>query len=406
MGEGFSAKKGATILLAGVSSAALVSYPYSDMYWVANFIHHSALAATVGGLADWWGVTSLFHKPFGINSPGTDVLRKNYDRIIDALTEFICSDLLSAENIIEALRKQNLIAMVVEHFRQEKTLKELCDVVNPLLVAMLKNINLNRLEQLVTSNSSKYIETFNLYGIIIDTFENAIRSGKCNNFLGFLIRELQSIFEDAVFRSAIKNLVLEAVKNYKENSLLRKYVDFKPDKISDTILRESVVYLKNIEDSTHPMRKQLETFLLNELEDNRHNRVIIDWINKKATELFNENVYSVKELLDKKDVDVIYKIAAKKLGEVSNDPILETSWDESLKNLLQTFIETKHEKLYEMVHGKLTDPKYYDKDSLINTIEEKVGSDLQSIRISGTIIGGFAGAVLFLISTLVERICG
>jgi hypothetical protein len=32
MGEDFSAKKGATILLAGVSSAAIVSYPYSDMY--------------------------------------------------------------------------------------------------------------------------------------------------------------------------------------------------------------------------------------------------------------------------------------------------------------------------------------------------------------------------------------
>lgn len=406
MGDSFSAKKGATILLAGVSSVAIISYPYSDTYLLANFIHHSALAATVGGLADWWGVTSLFHKPFGIDSPGTDVLRKNYDRIIDALTEFICSDLLSAENIIEALRKQNLIAMVIEHFRQETTLKELCDVVNPLLVAMLKNINLNRLEQLVTSNSSRYIEFFNLYGIIVDTLENAIRNGKCDKFLGFLIRELQLIFEDVVFRDAIKSIVVEAVKNYKENSWLRKYVNFNPEIISNTIMKNTIVYLKNIEDSTHPMRKQLETFLLSKLEETRHNKFIIDWINKKATELFNENVSSVMEVLEKKDAEVIYKIALEKLNEVSNDPILEASWDESLKNILQTFIQTKHDKLYEMVHGKLTNPKYYDKDSLIDTIEEKVGNDLQSIRISGTIIGGFAGAVLFLIATLVERICG
>ena len=405
MGECFSAKKGATILLAGVSSMAIISYPYADTYLVANFIHHSALAATVGGLADWWGVTSLFHKPFGIDSPGTDVLRKNYDRIIDALTEFICSDLLSAENIIEALRKQNLIAMVIEHFRQETTLKELCDVVNPLLVAMLKNINLNRLEQLVTSNSSRYIEFFNLYGIIVDTLENAIRNGKCDKFFGFLIRELQLIFDDVVFSNAIKNLVVEAVKNYNENSWLRKYF-IKPDKIINEIMREATLYLKNIEDSTHPMRKQLETFLLSKLEETRHNRVIIDWINKKATELFNKNVSSVKEVLEKKDADVIYKIATEKLSEVSNDPILEASWDESLKKLLQTFIQTKHDKLYEMVHGKLTDPKYYDKDSFVDRMEEKVGNDLQSIRVSGTIIGGFAGAILFLIATFVERICG
>ena len=221
-----------------------------------------------------------------------------------------------------------------------------------------------------------------------------------------MIRELQLIFEDVVFRDAIKSIVVEAVKNYKENSWLRKYVNFNPEIISNTIMKNTIVYLKNIEDSTHPMRKQLETFLLSKLEETRHNKFIIDWINKKATELFNENVSSVMEVLEKKDAEVIYKIALEKLNEVSNDPILEASWDESLKNILQTFIQTKHDKLYEMVHGKLTNPKYYDKDSLIDTIEEKVGNDLQSIRISGTIIGGFAGAVLFLIATLVERICG
>ena len=101
MEENHSVKMGATILLAGVSATAIASYPFSDTYLLANFIHHSALAATIGGLADWWGVTSLFHKPLGINGPGTDVLRKNYDRIINALAEFICNDLLSANNIID-----------------------------------------------------------------------------------------------------------------------------------------------------------------------------------------------------------------------------------------------------------------------------------------------------------------
>ena len=72
-----------------------------------------------------------------------------------------------------------------------------------------------------------------------------------------------------------------------------------------------------------------------------------------------------------------------------------------MKILLQSFIITKHDKLYELIYGKLTK---YDKDSLVDTIEAKVGSDLQSIRVSGTIIGGLSGAILFMISTLAERI--
>ena len=120
-----------------------------------------------------------------------------------------------------------------------------------------------------------------------------------------------------------------------------------------------------------------------------------------ATVLFNENIVVVKQLVVKKDADTFYYILAKKLAEVSNDPLLQESWDNSLKILLQNFIITKHDKLYELIYGKLTK---YDKDSLVDTIEAKVGSDLQSIRVSGTIIGGLSGAILFMISTLAERI--
>ena len=401
MEENHSVKMRATILLAGVSATAIASYPFSDTYLLANFIHHSALAATIGGLADWWGVTSLFHKPLGINGPGTDVLRKNYDRIINALAEFICNDLLSANNIIDAMKKQNLFSMIVEHFRQEKTLKELCDVVNPLVVEMLRNINLNKLEGLLVNNSSKYIESFNVYGVIINTLVNAIRKGSFDNFFDFVIKELRNVLNDEVFQYAVSNLVKDAVKNYQEDSWLRKIVNFEPQKISATILREAKVFIGDMEDSSNPIRKRIVTFMISKLEENRDNKTFINWVNKKATVLFNENIVVVKQLVVKKDADTFYYILAKKLAEVSNDPLLQESWDNSLKILLQNFIITKHDKLYELIYGKLTK---YDKDSLVDTIEAKVGSDLQSIRVSGTIIGGLSGAILFMISTLAERI--
>jgi len=396
-----SVQSGATILLAGVSVTAIVSYQFSDTYLVANFIHHSALAAAIGGLADWWGVTSLFHKPLGINGPGTDVLRKNYDRIINALAEFICNDLLSANNIIDAMKKQNLIMMIVEHFKQEKTLKELCDVVNPLMVEMLRNINLNKLENLLVNNSAKYIESFNVYGVIINTLVNAIRKGSFDKFFDFVIKELRNVLNEEAFQYAVSNLVKDAVNNYQERSWVRKIVNFEPQKISETILREAKVFIGNMEESSHPMRKRIVTFMISKLEENRDNKTFIDWVNKKATVLFNENIVAVKQLVDKQDTDTFYNILVKKLAEVSNDPLLQESWDNSLKNLLQSFIQTKHDKLYELIYEKLTK---YDKDSLVDTIEYKVGSDLQSIRVSGTIIGGLSGAVLFLISTLAERI--
>lgn len=61
-----SVKKQANALLAGVSLAAAASYPWAQGSVLLDFVHHTALAATIGGLADWWGVTAIFEKPFNI----------------------------------------------------------------------------------------------------------------------------------------------------------------------------------------------------------------------------------------------------------------------------------------------------------------------------------------------------
>ena len=74
-------KTQAHCLLAGAAAVAACAWPWAQSSMAADFVHHTALAATIGGLADWWGVTALFKRPLGINAPGTDVLRNNYERL-------------------------------------------------------------------------------------------------------------------------------------------------------------------------------------------------------------------------------------------------------------------------------------------------------------------------------------
>ena len=82
-------KTQAHCLLAGAAAAAVCAWPWAQGSLAADFIHHTALAATIGGLADWWGVTALFKRPLGINAPGTDVLRNNYERLTTGLADFV-----------------------------------------------------------------------------------------------------------------------------------------------------------------------------------------------------------------------------------------------------------------------------------------------------------------------------
>ncbi|MBQ9487184.1 MAG: DUF445 family protein, partial [Selenomonadaceae bacterium] len=62
-----------------------------------GLLNHGFIAATIGGLADWFAVTALFRKPLGI-SYRTEILKRNRGRITDAIIEFVSSDLLNTEN--------------------------------------------------------------------------------------------------------------------------------------------------------------------------------------------------------------------------------------------------------------------------------------------------------------------
>ena len=97
-------KKNKANLALGISAAgALGTFAAGGSGFAMGLFHHGFLAATIGGLADWFAVTALFHKPLGI-SYRTDVLRRNRQRLMDAIVTFAREDLLSTQNIMSVSR--------------------------------------------------------------------------------------------------------------------------------------------------------------------------------------------------------------------------------------------------------------------------------------------------------------
>ncbi len=61
-------------------------------------------AAVVGGLADWFAVTALFRHPLGLPIPHTAIIPRSKDRIGDGLGDFVERNFLAPEIIAERLR--------------------------------------------------------------------------------------------------------------------------------------------------------------------------------------------------------------------------------------------------------------------------------------------------------------
>ncbi len=69
--------------------------------WVGAF----AEAAMVGALADWFAVVALFRHPLGLPIPHTAILPRNKMRLAHRLAEFIREHFLEAEAIVRLLRR-------------------------------------------------------------------------------------------------------------------------------------------------------------------------------------------------------------------------------------------------------------------------------------------------------------
>lgn len=275
---------------------------------MGGLIHHACLAAMIGGCADWFAVTALFHRPLGIKYR-TEILKNNRERLMTALVEYISTDLLSAENILEDFLEQEL----------------------KVQIPIPKSIAQSVLDKAV-ANADTQIK----------------------------IKIPAEIIESALKSERIRSMMLNGISNFK-----KEYAS------NGVQLRAAVM---NMLGEDEQILKMLEGFLIQMARD------------KFAEEIHEfhvppESIDAMKQNLD------------------SN--LENLTFDLDVRPFLKQIV-TKY-------HGEI--PKYLTNylngisdEDLTKLVESKVDDDLQAIRINGAIVGGLAGAGLFLIAHFLTKI--
>ncbi len=397
-------KTQANCLLAGVAAAATASYPWANASVAANFVHHVALAATVGGLADWWGVTALFKRPLGIGAPGTDVLRNNYERLTQALADFVSNDLLSADNVLSAVEQESFAALLLAHFERQENQERFWQAVRPLVEHALSSLNTQQVEELLQARLPKYIASLHLTEILVDALERALANGSFDGLWRLLTQEAKQLLHKAEFVALLDGLTQLAEEEYNKDSLLRElFVSGQTAQLTPVLLRGLEQALDALADSSSELRRQVDNWLLARLEERRHDIALADWVNTKATQLVTSKACDLQQTLLTQDVDVLRDLLQRRLVLLQASSTQQQELDVTLKGFLQQALELKHDAVRNLIMQKLAD---YDRDELIFRMEQRVGDDLQNIRKSGTIIGGLFGGLLFVLSAVLERLVG
>ncbi len=372
-----------------------------------GFLRAFAEAGMVGGLADWFAVTALFRHPLGIPIPHTAIIPTNKERIGRTLAAFLRGNFLTSK--VVARRVQNMdVAGAVGRF-----------LANPSGGEGRMRMGASRLIGDVLAS----LDDERLGSVAKDALKKQLQQLDIAPLLGQLLTAMMAerrhmMVIDGIIKWAAKTLeanedVIRKMVEERANSIMRwTGLD---ERLSNAILSGLHKLLAEMaEDPDHALRAKGEEGLAKLAKDLKSDKKLQKRVNEWKDQLLeNPSIGKWMDGLWQQGRAGLLKAArnpdaamAGKLGEALTQLGGTLQNDERLKRQINRFArraivgttENYGDKIVSLVSDTI---EKWDASTITDRVENAVGSDLQFIRINGTLVGGLAGIVIHAVGLLI-----
>jgi len=379
--------------------------------WVAAF----AEAAMVGALADWFAVVALFRHPLGVPIPHTAIIKHKKDAIAGNLASFIRDKFLASDALIAKLRAYDPAEHLAGYMMTRDNAASLARGVTRLCADSLAFLDDERVLQLVRSALNSRIDNFDAAtsaGAILDALRKDNRhQAVLDDLLQRCAAWLATDEAQAKLATAIEDLAA------KEYPLL---MAFMPNKdqfargAGEKIVKRLNAYIQEVNaDPAHEVRYRFDTavtgfiarlktdaVLRGKVEAIKrnvvHNQAVSDYARSIADDL---RIWLHDDLRQpQSQIQERIGLAVAGLGTtLSQNQGLKDSLNEHLETLVLHYGDSLRTAIAGHISGTM---QQWESDDYTDEIELSIGSDLQFIRMNGTLVGGVIGLLLHGISLL------
>ncbi len=405
---------------------------------ILGFLNHGFLAATIGGLADWFAVTALFRKPLGI-SYRTEILKRNRQRITDAIIEFVGEDLLNTKNIMDTIKEENTARLLIEFFERYQGRQKTKQAVYEIMTEILSRADSESISKAAAPILEDEIKQFDTKKIIdaavkvvtaekysrkilialFQTGEKILKSQHMQDAIFKKIVELRTTYEGD---NASRALVFDTM-NLTDEKILSILNENVTEKISSTITAlegkeivdaEKAATVQNLinlfENAINSLAADLDNdkiqaefanilsskvnianYIQNWLEVNVKGEVAPDFINNLAK---NTN-FQAHDKIWRSTVD---ELIDKTIDEFIRSTDLQDKIDSRIKVMIENLLEEQHGQIPNLIRERLNQ---FSDDELTKFVEGKVADDLQMIRINGSVCGAIVGMLLYIVTVII-----
>lgn len=359
-----------------------------------------AEAGMIGGLADWFAVTALFRRPLGLPIPHTALVPRNRDRIADGIAAYIDKEFLEPGMLVEQIRRMDPASRLGRLLADPAARDKLTDLVMGLLPGLLRADQEAAIRQTLITAVSDGLARADLRPVLAQGLRSLMRSETVEPLIAELADRLidfvhtrRGWLQEVVSgrsRWWMPSAVDKTLANTMTDALLGHLYDLRtPNSPAGQDLRRWLEALPDEVEQGGPLAERLLAATRRLLGPESLGPLVAD-----ALGGLRQAALADMGRPDGRIRDLVSGAIGSAAGQL-DDPTLRERINHSVEQTFQGSIPRWREAIRGFITGTL---KAQDVDQFTDKLEQRVGRDLQFIRINGTILGAAIGGVLFVLN--------
>ena len=382
-------------------------------------------AGMVGGCADWFAVSALF-RPIPSprwSLPHTDIIVRGRAKLSLGIVDMVQNRWLSPGTLAEHLGRLSASSFILDHLANPAISAPVLEATRDLLGRFAGSLDAPDIAAFLDRALRDQMAGIELGPTVGTWLEARIAAGDTHALWGFLASSLADSAEQGAFQGPIRGMLETAVTRYKEQGFWEQIKGgagellFDYDEVALSLGSAFCKTLRGIQqDPGHPLRAKLDeqfTAFARKLScGDREACAILEGFQRRLTEnaelgpvlsgILSRLQETILGQLHNPGGDLSHlldRLFESLMAELKREPDVQARLDAWVRQRVLDLATTNHHVIGEMVGSALV--KLSDRD-LVAQIEEKVGADLQYIRLNGAVVGSLVGMALTLARMVLE----
>ncbi|GAB2673115.1 DUF445 domain-containing protein [Paenibacillus thermoaerophilus] len=408
--------------LAGLSLAVMATGFVVTLFlpqtFIVRLLQAGFEAGLVGGIADWFAVTALFRHPLGIPIPHTSLLLKNKERIVRSLVSALENELLNKRSIGEKLSRLNLLGLGAAAIARRMASKTFRRGVAEALIPVVRELPLERAVPTLQAGLAGYIARADWKPTAERALTRLMEERYDERAFDYVLREVSRWVVRAETKAMLGKIASSRLAEVRMGGFMgfavQAFAGFMDEEQLGGILQNMLVAgLRDLQNRDNPYRneivRELRVRLFQLADEEERLASLKDWLRDTvqgdgATDFLRSRLEELRALaLDKLERERdnggrgLFAAYRGLIRWLSGRPDWIGGLEKRLRDGVVRLVEENHYRIGELVKENLN---RMDDEALVRMLEEKVGKDLQWIRVNGAICGFVIGLALFFVQSI------